>query len=132
MKDNISDMLTRIRNGQKASLLEVLLFWPTPSICLKILIVLQREGFIRGFKKVFVNDKQYICVLLKYTTFQMPLITKIERISKPGKRVYCRVNNFWKINNGKGIFIISTPKGLMTEMHARQLSLGGEILCYIE
>jgi len=94
MKDNISDMLTRIRNGQKASLLEVLLFWPTPSICLKILTVLQREGFIRGFKKVFVGDKQYICVLLKYNTFQTPLITKIERISKPGKRIYCKVNNF--------------------------------------
>ena len=67
MKDNISDMITRIRNGQKAKLFEIVLFWPTPKICLNILDLLKNEGFISGYKKVALNNKTYIYVLLKYT-----------------------------------------------------------------
>jgi len=88
MKDNISDMLTRIRNGQKARLLEVPLFWPAPKVSIQILKVLLQEGYIRGFKKELFNEKICIFVLLKYTEFQQPVIKKIERISKPGKRVF--------------------------------------------
>ncbi len=132
MKDNISDMLTRIRNGQKAHLLEVPLFWPTPNKCIDLLKVFHDQGFIRGFKKVILNDKKIIYVLLKYTEFQKPRIKKIERVSTAGKRIYSKSKSFWKINNGKGIFIISTPRGLLTNTKACFQNIGGEIICYIE
>lgn len=132
MKDNISDMLTRIRNGQKAHLLEISLFWPTPKKCLDLLNVLEKQGFIRGFKKIILNDKTIIVVLLKYTDFQNPVIKRIERISTPGKRLFSKSKNFWKINNGKGTLIISTPKGLLTDNEARFYNIGGELICYVE
>jgi len=132
MKDNISDMLTRIRNGQKANLLEIELFWPTPKFCIKILELLQKEGFIRGIRFTVINDKRFVTVLLKYSEIQKPVIKKIERISKPGKRIFSTSKLFWKINNGKGIFLISTPKGLITDNIARLWNLGGEVICYIE
>lgn len=132
MKDNISDLLTRIRNGQKSFLIEVPLFWPTPKICINILKILQKEGFIRGFRKDFINEKKCIIVLLKYTEFQNPLIKKIVRISKPGKRLFVKAKTIWKVNHGKGIFILSSTKGLITDWEARAVGLGGEILCYIE
>jgi len=90
MKDNISDMITRISNGQKANLLEILLFWPTPKYCVNLLKLMQKEGFIRGFKKIIVKDKKSIVVLLKYSSFQTPLIKKIERVSKPGQRIFSK------------------------------------------
>ena len=132
MKDNISDMLTRIRNGQKAQLLEIPLFWPTPQNIIKILQIFQKEGYIRGYKKELVKDKICIFVLLKYTEYQQPVIKKIERISKPGKRFFCKSKNFWKLNNGNGTLIISSSIGLITDNYARKLNIGGEVLCYIE
>lgn len=125
-------MITRIRNGQKAGLLEIALFWPQPKVCFKVLALLQKEGYIRGLKKVILKNKECYFVLLKYTEFQVPVIKKIERISKPGKRIYCASKNLWKVQNGKGCFIISSPKGLITDIQARFLNVGGEILCYIE
>ena len=132
MKDNLSDMLTRIRNGQRANLLEIPLYWPTPKVCIKVLNILEKEGVIRGFKKILVKNKEYIFILLKYNEFQNPIIKKIERISKPGKRVYAKSKLFWKINGGKGFFIISSPIGLITEKTARFSNIGGEVLCYVE
>ncbi len=132
MKDNLSDMITRISNGQKAKLLEISLFWPTPNYCINLLKVMQKEGFIRGFKKIVINDKKLILVLLKYTSLQTPLIRRIERVSKPGQRIFSRTQTLWKINNGQGIMIISTSKGFLTDTEARNLSLGGEVICYIE
>jgi small subunit ribosomal protein S8 len=132
MKDNISDMLTRIRNGQKANLLEVPLFWPTPNFCIDLLTLFQREGYIRGFNKKIINNKEYFTILLKYTDQNRPLIQKIIRISKPGKRIYSTGKTVWKVNNGKGIYIFSTPYGLMTDNNARHYNIGGEIICYIE
>jgi len=132
MKDHISDMLTRIRNGQKANLLEINLFWPTPNFCIKILILFQLHGFIRGFKKTVINNKLYITVLLKYVGFQNPIIKKIQRISTSGKRIYSSSRNLWKLNNGLGLFLISTPKGLLTDQEARFLNVGGEVICYIQ
>jgi len=90
MTDILSDMLTRIRNGQKASLVEVLLFNPMPTRCRQVLILLQKEGFILGFKNVVINNKEYVSVLLKYTLNNVPLITKIKRVSTSGKRIYCK------------------------------------------
>lgn len=132
MKDNISDMITRIRNGQKAKLGEIVLFWPTPKICINILDLLKKEGFIRGYKKTVLNEKNCISILLKYTTFNEPVIKRIERVSTPGKRIYVKSKSFWKINNGRGIYIISTPIGIHTDSENRFFNLGGEVLFYIE
>ena len=132
MKDNVSDMITRIRNGQKAHLLEIELFWPTPKICIKILEILKTEGFIRGFKKKILNNKIIISVLLKYSEINEPSIKKIERVSTPGKRIYVKSKSFWKINTGQGVYIISTPIGIQTDSTNRFLNLGGEVLFYVE
>ena len=132
MRDNISDLLTRIRNGQRAKLYEIVLFWPTPKVCLNILDLLKNEGFIRGYKKTLHNNKQTITVLLKYTYLNEPLIKKIERVSTPGKRIFVKSKSFWKINTGQGVYIISTPMGIQTDSTNRFLNLGGEVLFYIE
>jgi small subunit ribosomal protein S8 len=132
MKDNISDMITRIRNGQNAKLYEIVLFWPTPKFCLRILDLLKTEGFIRGYRKIILNNKNCISVLLKYTENLEPVIKKIQRISTPGKRIFVKSKSFWKMNNGKGIYIVSTPKGLYTDNENRFLNQGGEVLFYIE
>ena len=81
MRDNISDLLTRIRNGQRAKLYEIVLFWPTPKVCLNILDLLKNEGFIRGYKKTLRNNKQIVTVLLKYTYLNEPLIKKPKKKS---------------------------------------------------
>ena len=133
MKDNISDMLTRIRNGQKARLLGVVLFWPTPNFCIKILDLLKKEGFIRGYKKIITKTKkESVCVLLKYTHLNEPIIKKIERVSTPGKRIYVKSKSFWKLNTGRGVYIVTTSKGLFTDTENRFLNQGGEVLFYIE
>lgn len=131
MRDNISDMLTRIRNGQQAKLFEIELFHPVPKVCLQILNILYKEGYIRGFKKVYLNKKLYIKVLLKYDLEGNPVINKITRVSKPGRRVYSSIKSLWKIKSGLGVFVLSTPKGIITDADARFLNTGGEVLCYI-
>lgn len=132
MRDNISDLLTRIRNGQRAKLYEIVLFWPTPKVCINILDLLKNEGFIRGYKKTLHDNKQTITVLLKYTYLNEPLIKKIERVSTPGKRIFIKSKSFWKLNTGRGIYVVSTPTGLHTDTENRFLNLGGEVLFYIE
>lgn len=131
MIDNISDMLTRIRNGQQAKLFEINLYSPAPKICLKILNLLYKEGYIRGFKTIFFNNKLYIKVLLKYTIAGDPTIKKIWRISKPGCRIYTSIKSLWKVNSGLGVFILSTNKGVLTDEDARALNVGGEVVCYV-
>ena len=131
MQDNISDMLTRIRNGQKANLHEVDLYCPTPKICLNILNVLYKEGYIRGLKKIHINKKLLIKVLLKYDIQGNPVIRKIERVSKPGRRAYTPIKALWKVKSGSGIFVLSTPKGILTDNDARFKNTGGEVLFYI-
>lgn len=131
MRDNISDMLTRIRNGQKAKLNKISLYSPTPKICLNILKILYKKGYLRGLKKVYINKKLTIDVLLKYDIEGNPLIKKIERVSTPGRRVYVSIKSLWKVKLGAGIFVLSTPKGLLTDNEARFLNVGGEVLFYI-
>jgi small subunit ribosomal protein S8 len=134
MRDNLSDMLTRIRNGQKAGLMEIPLFAPTPKICVNVLNILYKEGYIRGFHKKYNKNKKSleITVLLKYDTEGTPVIKSIERVSKPGKRVYTSINPLWKMKLGLGIFILSTPKGILTDLDARILNIGGEVLCFVK
>lgn len=132
MKDNISDMLTRIRNGQQSKMYQIVLFWPTPKICIKILDILKNEGFIRGYSTIYIKNKKSIIVFLKYTSLKKPLINKIKRISTPGRRVYVKSNAFWKINNGIGVYLVTTSTGIKTDVENRFLNQGGEVLFYIE
>ena len=127
--DPIGDMLTRIRNGQMRSSSKVDV--PASKFRAKVLEVLKDEGFIISYK--LENDsgkKNNISVDLKYNK-GIPVIKEITRISKPGRRVYTRADSIPRIQNGLGIAIMSTSKGIMTDNEARKENLGGEILCKV-
>ena len=128
--DTISDMLTRIRNANmvKHQIVQI----PASKMSLAITKILKQEGFIEDFESYLENDKKYILISLKYTgKSRKPVICKIERISKPGLRVYSNSKSLPKVLDNLGIAIISTSKGLMTNLKAKELGIGGEILCYI-
>ncbi len=127
--DPIGDMFTRIRNGQLRSLSKVEI--PSSTFRLKILEVLKNEGFITNFyieKKE--NNKANLIVDLKYYE-GMPVIKDIKRVSKPGRRVYSRATSIPRIQNGLGLAIISTNKGVMSDIEARKNNIGGEIICRV-
>ncbi|CUR53564.1 30S ribosomal protein S8 [Serratia symbiotica] len=127
MQDPIADMLTRIRNGQSASKIAVIM--PSSKLKVAISIVLKKEGFIKNFK-IEGNIKPILSLELKY--FQgNPVIENIKRISRPGLRIYKKANKIPKIMAGLGIVIISTSQGVMTDRIARKIGLGGEIMCYV-
>ena len=126
--DPIGDMFTRIRNGQLRSLRFVNI--PASKFRLKILEVLKAEGYI---KNIFVEEeknKRNLKVDLKYYE-GTPVIKEIKRVSKPGRRVYSRASSIPKIQNGLGLSILSTSKGVMSDIEARKNNLGGEIICRI-
>lgn len=139
MRDIFSDTITRIRNGQARGLRAVSLFKPIPTFTYSFLELLLKYGYILGAefqlkekpKSPWLTEEA-LFVLLKYDQFQKPVITKIERISKPGCRVYIKSRDLWKLNNGKGIFVILTSRGMFADAKARKYNLGGEVLCYIE
>ena len=129
LMDPIGDMFTRIRNGQLRLLPKVEM--PSSSFRLKILEVLKIEGFITSYhieKKE--NNKVSLTVDLKYYE-GTPVIREIKRVSKPGRRVYSSAVSIPKIQNGLGVAIISTPKGVMSDMDARKNNIGGEIICRV-
>jgi small subunit ribosomal protein S8 len=129
LMDPIGDMLTRIRNGQQRSMAKVEM--PSSSLRLKILEVLKVEGFISTYhieKKD--NNKISLIVDLKYYEGN-PVIKDIKRISKPGRRVYSRATSIPRIQNGLGLAIISTNKGVMSDIEARKNNIGGEIICRV-
>ena len=129
LMDPIGDMLTRIRNGQTRLLSKVEM--PSSNLRLKILEVLKIEGFISSYhieKKD--NNKISLIVDLKYYEGN-PVIKDIKRISKPGRRVYSRATSIPRIQNGLGLAILSTPKGVMSDNEARKNNLGGEIICKV-
>ena len=129
LMDPIGDMFTRIRNGQMRSLTKVEI--PSSNFRLKILEVLKSEGFITNFyleKKE--NNKKSLMVDLKYYE-GTPVIREIKRISKPGRRVYSRATSIPKIQNGLGLAIISTTKGVMSDVDARKNNIGGEVICKV-
>ena len=129
LMDPIGDMFTRIRNGQMRSLTEIEI--PSSNFRLKILEVLKNEGFISNYyleKKE--NNKKSLMVNLKYYE-GVPVIREIKRISKPGRRVYSRANSIPRIQNGLGLAIISTTKGVMSDVEARKNNVGGEIICRV-
>jgi small subunit ribosomal protein S8 len=129
MTDPLGDMLTRIRNGvarRKSSVST-----PASTLRVRVLDVLQAEGYIRGYSKTeFENGKSELNIELKYYE-GAPVIRKIDRVSKPGRRVYVSVKSIPQVANGLGISILSTPKGVMADHQAREQNVGGELLCSI-
>jgi len=128
LSDPIGDMIARIKNSQARKHKSVKL--PSSKFKIKIAEVLKDEGFIIDFKTVDENNKIYLDIVLKYS-YGNPVINSIERVSKPGRRIFSSAESLPKINNGLGIAIVSTPKGVMTDVNARKNKLGGEIICKV-
>ena len=128
MSDPIADMLTRIRNAQMVEKTAVTM----PSSKLKVAIaqVLKDEGYIDGFQVKSENGKSELLIDLKYYAGR-PVIERIERVSRPGLRVYKASAAIPQVMNGLGVAIVTTPKGVMTDRKARATGVGGEVLCYV-
>ena len=128
MSDPIADMLTRIRNGQMRNKVSVSM--PSSKIKQAIASVLKDEGYIESFNVAVVLGKPTLNVNLKYYAGQ-PVIEKIQRISKPGLRIYKDSENLPRVMNGLGVAILTTSKGVMTDIKAKAAGIGGEVLCYV-
>ena len=129
MTDPLGDMLTRIRNAQMRNKNKV--STPASKLRQRVLDVLAAEGYIRGYTTVeFEGGKSEIEIELKYFDGE-PVIREIQRVSKPGRRVYASVKNIPRIHNGLGVSIVSTPKGVMADHDAREQNVGGEVLCRV-
>ena len=126
--DPLGDMLTRIRNGQQAKKDSVLT--PASKLRARVLDVLQREGYIRGYSEEIDAVHPAIRIELKYFEGQ-PAIQYVQRVSKPGRRVYSGASELPRVRNGLGITIISTPKGVLSDAEAREQNVGGELLCQV-
>jgi len=128
MSDPVADMLTRIRNGQMVEKASIKM--PSSKIKVAIAQVLQDEGYIDGFVRRDNNGIPELEVVLKYYAGR-PVIEKIERISKPGLRIYKGRDDLPRVMNGLGVAIVSTSQGVMTDRKARSLGVGGEVLCVV-
>ena len=128
-QDPISDMLTRIRNANRVGRRLVLI--PKSKICTGIAQVLKDEGYIEEFDKVEDGQQGQIRVKLKYTLTGEKVIHAIDRSSKPGCRVYRKVEELPNVLNGMGIAVVSTSKGVMSDRRARESNVGGELLCVV-
>ena len=125
MNDPLGDLLARIRNAQMRNKSKV--SSPNSRLRESVLGVLKNEGYIRGYTVVERDGRSEIEIELKYFDGE-PVIREIERVSKPGRRVYTSVRNMPRINNGLGVAVVSTPKGVMADHEARDANVGGEIL----
>ena len=129
LSDPIGDMIARVKNAQSRNHKKVNL--PSSNFKAKIADILKNEGFIKDFKINTENNNKIILSLeLKYHSGN-PVINAFERVSKPGRRIFSSADGLPKINNGLGIAIISTPKGVMTDIDARKQRVGGEIICKV-
>jgi small subunit ribosomal protein S8 len=128
MSDPIADMLTRIRNAQMAE--KVTVEMPSSKLKVALAKVLQDEGYVDGFKVVSDNGKNTLEIGLKYYA-DRPVIEKIQRVSRPGLRIYRGSEDIPQVMNGLGVAIVSTSKGLMTDRKARANGIGGEVLCIV-
>lgn len=128
LTDPLGDMLTRIRNGQRARKDSVLT--PASKLRARVLDVLQREGYIRGYSEEQMGPAAGIRIELKYFEGQ-PAIKSIARVSKPGRRIYSGSKELPKIRNGLGITIVSTPRGVLSDAEARDQNVGGEVLAEV-
>ena len=128
LSDPIGDMIARIKNAQVRNHKKVDL--PSSNFKMKIADILKNEGFIKDFKINKENNKSLLSLELKYHSGN-PVISTFERVSKPGRRIFSSADSLPKINNGLGIAILSTPKGVMTDIDARKQKVGGEIICKV-
>jgi len=128
MHDPIADMLTRIRNGQMRSKVSVSM--PASKVKQSIAAVLKDEGYIETYNIDANEGKPLLNIELKYYAGQ-PVIEKIQRISKPGLRIYKNSDNLPRVMNGLGVAILTTSRGVMTDIKARAAGIGGEVLCYV-
>ncbi|MFH1624880.1 MAG: 30S ribosomal protein S8 [Pseudomonadota bacterium] len=129
MTDPFADMLTRIRNATRAKFKKV----DMPSSDLKVSVakILKDEGYIKNYKVMRDNKQGILTLYLKYDEENNTVIAGLKRISKPGRRVYVKKDKVPKVLNGLGINILSTPKGVLTDKNARELNVGGELLCSV-
>lgn len=129
MTDPVGDLLTRIRNGQRAG--KSVVSSPASRMRERVLQVLEREGYIRGFRSVDGDNGQpALQIELKYYEGE-PVIQRIARVSKPGRRVYSSIRDLPRVANGLGIAILSTPKGVLSDAEAREANVGGEVICQV-
>jgi small subunit ribosomal protein S8 len=129
MSDPLGDMLTRIRNGQRAR--QAVVASPASRMRANVLEVLQREGYIRGFTREDLRPGvAELKIELKYVDGE-PVIREIARVSKPGRRIYSRIADLPRSYNGLGIAILSTPRGVLSDNEARAAKVGGEVLCRV-
>ena len=128
MTDPIADMLTRIRNAQMAEKATVVM--PSSKVKISIAKVLKDEGYIEGFLVAGEEAKPMLEIALRYYAGR-PVIEHIERVSRPGLRIYKGRHDIPNVMNGLGVAIVTTPKGVMTDRKARQVGIGGEVLCYV-
>ena len=128
LSDPIGDMIARIKNAQLRNHKKVEL--PSSNFKSKIADILKNEGFIKNFTVSIEEKKPVLSLELKYHSGN-PVISNFERVSKPGRRIFSSADSLPKINNGLGIAIISTPKGVMTDIDARKHKIGGEIICKV-
>ena len=128
LSDPIGDMIARVKNAQERNHKKVEL--PSSNFKAKIADILKNEGFIKDFKIDLNDSKSVLSLELKYYSGN-PVISTFERVSKPGRRIFSSAESLPKINNGLGIAIVSTPKGVMTDIDARKQRVGGEIICKV-
>ena len=128
LNDPIGDMIARIKNAQLRNHKKIEL--PSSNFKVKIANVLKNEGYIIDYKTFSELNKTKLEISLKYH-YGNPVISSIQRVSKPGRRIFSRAESMPKINNGLGIAIVSTPKGVMTDIDARKQKIGGEIICKV-
>lgn len=128
MSDPIADMLTRIRNAQVVR--KVAVAMPSSKVKVAIAKVLKDEGYVEDFAIADVDGKPVLSIQLKYYAGS-PVIERLERVSRPGLRIYKGTKDIPNVMNGLGVAIVSTPKGVMTDRKARATGLGGEVMCYV-
>ncbi len=128
LSDPIGDMIARVKNAQSRNHKKVDL--PSSNFKIKIAEILKNEGFVKDFKINSESNKKLLSLELKYHSGN-PVISTFERVSKPGRRIFSSAEGLPKINNGLGIAIVSTPKGVMTDLDARKHRVGGEIICKV-
>jgi small subunit ribosomal protein S8 len=129
MTDPIADMLNRISNGLLARHKQVTL--PSSKIKVAVARILKEEGYIKNYQVTRDEPQPSLRIVLKYDDDRQPIISKIRRISKPGRRMYVGRDEIPWVLNGMGVAILSTPRGIVTGQQARRLKVGGEVLCYV-
>jgi len=129
MTDPIADLLTRIRNAQKAKHTSVQI--PRSKVKLALVKLLKDEGFIEGYVELEDKKQGRIKVFLKYNTNDEGVIRGLERVSRPGRRLYVGRDEIPRVRNGLGVAVLTTSKGLLTDRQARQAGVGGEVICHV-